>query len=173
MHNARQRLCHRGFLKRDTPAHLKALRLRAHRILRKSAVYVHPQGEQALAFLLLSHPAGHTLAAVQIRVYRYMVPRLHARHLGSCLRDNAGELMSQYNRRRHVSRTLFPVIDMDVRAANTAGLIIHQDFFGTQGAKCHLPHLKLRILPCPYKETSFHRFSLLFYFINVFCKISL
>ncbi len=72
---------------------------------------------------------------------------------------NAGILVAEHNRRMHLCTARLAVIDMDIRAADTAGIILYNDSAGLRFGNWAFPHFKCLIA---HKACSFHNSSLLY-----------
>ena len=142
---AGQRLGHGAVLQRKLRIEQEALRLGRIAEIGKAAVFIHADGVEVRAELLFATAAVMALAAVAIGVDGDMVADMQRFDRRADGGDRAGEFVAEHDRRNHLRGAFVPVVDMDVRPADTAGGDLNQDFARGERMLRHVPRFKCTV----------------------------
>ena len=74
-----------------------------------------------------------------------MVARLYSRASRSCLNDDAGKLMAEYHRWKHISRAFISMINMYVGTTYAAGRDLYKNLSVTKRMRREFPSFELTI----------------------------
>ena len=108
------------------------------------------------AHLLFTVAAVFALAAVDVRVDGDVVANLEALDTLAHFCDDAGILMAEHDRRVDRCAALFAVVNVHIRAAHAAGVVLDNDCAGLclrDGALAHLKRLVAHKIRCFHGKT--------------------
>ena len=156
-----ERFAHRAVFKRHVRIQQQRLCGGYDAVFLKAAVHRNANGFHVTAHLLFAVAAVFALAAIYVRIDGDMITDLESLDALAHFRDDAGILMAEHDRRVDRCAALFAVVNVHVRAAYAASVVLDNDrarLCLRNGALMHLKCLVAHKIRCFHDKTP-HVFS--------------